>query len=51
LQLSLHHVILIGSAASGKGLVNVYKGTGKVLMAPVLQQKIGFIIKNKLTYI
>ena len=27
---------LIGSAASGEGLVNVYKGTGKVLMAPVL---------------
>ena len=27
---------LIGSAASGEGLVNVYRGTGKVLMAPVL---------------
>lgn len=26
---------LIGSAASGEGLVNVYKGTGKVLLAPV----------------
>ncbi len=26
---------LIGSAASGEGLVNVYKGTGKVLMSPV----------------
>lgn len=26
---------LIGSATSGEGLVNVYKGTGKVLMAPV----------------
>lgn len=26
---------LIGSAASGEGLVNVYSGTGKVLMAPV----------------
>lgn len=26
---------LIGSAASGEGLVNVYQGTGKVLMAPV----------------
>ena len=24
-----------GSAASGEGLVNVYRGTGKVLMAPV----------------
>lgn len=26
---------LIGSAASGEGLVNVYRGTGKVLMAPI----------------
>ena len=25
---------LIGSAASGEGLVNVYRGTGKVLMSP-----------------
>lgn len=25
----------VGSAASGEGLVNVYRGTGKVLMAPV----------------
>lgn len=28
---------LIGSAASGEGLVNVYRGTGKVLMAPVIK--------------
>lgn len=28
---------LLGSAASGEGLVNVYRGTGKVLMAPFLQ--------------
>lgn len=28
---------LIGSAASGEGLVNVFRGTGKVLMAPVLR--------------
>ena len=28
---------LIGSAASGEGLVNVYRGTGKVLLAPVTQ--------------
>lgn len=28
---------LIGSAASGEGLVNVYRGTGKVLMAPVIR--------------
>ena len=27
---------LIGSAASGEGLVNVYRGSGKVLMAPVI---------------
>lgn len=26
---------LVGSAASGEGLVNVYRGTGKVLMCPV----------------
>ena len=25
---------LIGSAASGEGFVNVYRGTGKILMAP-----------------
>lgn len=28
---------LLGSAASGEGLVNVYRGTGKVLMAPVVR--------------
>ena len=27
---------LIGSAASGEGLVNVFRGTGRVLLAPVL---------------
>ena len=26
----------VGSAASGEGLVNVYRGTGKVLLAPVI---------------
>lgn len=26
---------LIGSAASGEGLVNVYRGTGRIMMAPV----------------
>ena len=26
---------LIGSAVSGEGLVNVYSGSGKILMAPV----------------
>lgn len=28
---------LIGSAVSGEGLVNVYRGTGKIWMAPVLE--------------
>lgn len=28
---------ILGSAASGEGLVNVYRGTGKILMAPFLQ--------------
>lgn len=28
---------IMGSAASGEGLVNIYRGTGKVLMAPVRQ--------------
>ena len=28
---------LVGSAASGEGLVNVYRGTGKVWLAPVAQ--------------
>ena len=28
---------LVGSAASGAGLVNVYRGTGKVLLAPVVK--------------
>lgn len=31
---------LIGSAASGEGLVNVYRGTGKVLLAPVGRQPV-----------
>ena len=26
---------LVGSAVSGEGLVNVYRGTGRVLIAPV----------------
>lgn len=28
---------LLGSAASGEGLVNVYRGTGKILMAPTVR--------------
>ena len=31
---------LVGSAASGEGLVNVYRGTGKILMAPVVRRPI-----------
>ena len=31
---SLRHILLMGSAASGEGLVNVYRGTGKVLLVP-----------------
>lgn len=31
---------LVGSAASGEGLVNVFRGTGRVLIAPVLGQDI-----------
>ena len=29
---------LIGSAASGEGLVNVYRGTGRILMAPLISR-------------
>lgn len=28
---------LLGSAASGEGLVNVYRGTGRIWMAPVTE--------------
>ncbi len=31
---------LVGSAASGEGLVNVYRGTGKVLLAPVIKGRV-----------
>ena len=34
---------LIGSAASGEGLVNVYRGTGRVLMAPVASTTLSVI--------
>ncbi len=30
---------LVGSFASGEGLVNVYRGTGRVLIAPVRKNK------------
>ena len=31
---------LVGSAASGEGFVNVYRGTGRVLIAPVAEKRI-----------
>ena len=34
---------LVGSAASGEGLVNVFRGTGKVLLAPIMNTKISTI--------
>lgn len=37
---------LIGSAASGEGLVNVYRGTGKVLFAPVADSCISNAVVN-----
>ena len=37
---------LLGSAANGEGLVNVYRGTGKILMAPVNS---GFSFANMLS--
>lgn len=33
---------LLGSAASGEGLVNVYRGTGRVLMMPVRNSRMSF---------
>ena len=33
---------LLGSAASGEGLVNVYRGTGRVLMMPVRGRRLSF---------
>lgn len=41
---------LVGSAVSGEGFVNVYRGTGKVLVAPTINDtptKIKNILKNK----
>lgn len=37
---------LVGSAASGEGLVNVYRGTGRVLVAPV-ERNIGISAPKK----
>ena len=37
---------LVGSAASGEGFVNVYRGTGKVLLAPVDSTIGGFPVSS-----
>lgn len=34
---------LVGSAVSGEGLLNVYRGTGRGLMCPVLHQRLHFM--------
>ena len=39
---------LLGSAVSGEGLVNVYRGTGKVLMCPVAPTDSLFAATNSL---
>ncbi len=38
---------LIGSAASGEGLVNVYRGMGKILMAPVVGSPLSGVSINR----
>ena len=35
---------LVGSAVSGEGFVNVYRGTGKLLMAPVRPETVNNIL-------
>ncbi len=40
---------LIGSAMSGEGLVNVYRGSGRVLMSPVAMTKTLYDATNNLT--
>lgn len=40
---------LVGSAVSGEGLVNVYRGTGKVLMSPVAPTSSLFEATNTIT--
>ena len=36
---------LLGSAVAGEGFVNVYRGTGKILMAPVRPESSNNILK------
>ena len=38
---------LVGSAVAGEGFVNVYRGTGKVLMAPVRPETVSNILNYK----
>lgn len=38
---------LLGSAASGEGLVNVYRGTGKLLMAPVRPETVSNVLNYR----
>lgn len=40
---------LAGSAVSGEGLVNVYRGTGKVLMCPVAPTEIRYAAANTMS--
>lgn len=40
---------LIGSAASGEGLVNVYRGTGRVMLAPLTPSQSLFAATNQKT--
>lgn len=37
---------IIGSAVSGEGFVNVYRGTGKIWMAPVMNSRAGAGVTN-----
>lgn len=41
---------LVGSAVSREGFVNVYRGTGKILIAPVIDSPIGTISQTNVNY-
>ena len=38
---------IVGSAVAGEGFVNVYRGTGKILMSPVTPETVNNILKYK----
>ena len=38
---------IVGSAVAGEGFVNVYRGTGKILMSPVVPETVNNILKYK----